>query len=116
MPVQGHFLRLTGLGLLRGPVRPDRWPRGLMHNGLYLLHALQPHRDQRLHQRVVEMLHVRRQVGQEPAQRSPSVQSPSSPFNHSSRPYSILKASCNMSGTCGTNKFWPSHRSILPAI
>lgn len=52
----------------RRPVGPGRGPSGLVHNCLNLFHALQAHGHQRLYQCVVQVLHVRRQVAQEPAQ------------------------------------------------
>ena len=62
--------------LLRGPIGPYRRPCGLVDNGLNFFHTLQANRHQRLHQCVVEVLHVRRQIGEEPAQTSQSRVSP----------------------------------------
>ena len=59
---------LVLLLLLRGPIGPHRRPCGLVDDGLNLFHTLQADRDQRLHQCVVEVLHVWRQIGEEPAQ------------------------------------------------
>ena len=54
--------------LLRGPIGPYRRPCGLVDDGLNFFHTLQADRHQRLHQCIIEVLHVRRQVGEKPAQ------------------------------------------------
>ena len=67
---------LVLLLLLRGPIGPYRRPCGLVDDGLNFFHTLQANRHQRLHQCVVEVLHVRRQIGEEPARTSPAHVSP----------------------------------------
>ena len=64
----GLRLLVLLLLLLRGPIGPYRRPCGLVDDGLNFFHTLQADRHQRLHQCIIEVLHVRRQVGEKPAQ------------------------------------------------
>ena len=66
----GLRLLVLLLLLLRGPIGPYRGPCGLVDDGFDFFHTLQADRHQRLHQCVIEVLHVRRQIGEEPAQAS----------------------------------------------